>query len=168
MMTIASSCFSTGSLSVALGSMATNSGTWYGANLPLAIPFQLDEAITIYQLGWGNGSAGDNADVGIYDSAWNLIISTGSTACVNNNVPQFVDVADTTIGAGSYFAVMARDTTTANRLIQVATTRGANVLLGMYDSGTAAFPLPNPLTNMVLCATAIATPRIYIALRALV
>ena len=148
------------------------SGAWLGANLPFAIPFLLPRREVVYQLGWYNGtSAGDNADVGLYDASWNRIVSTGSTAATPSSAPQFVDISDTVLAPGTlYYLVMARDTTTSarQRRWNVASAPAVG-LVGCYASADASFPLPDPLTNMTLVAATWTTiPEALMALRALV
>lgn len=164
-----SDSFSTGSALQNLPNQANTSGTWFSVNDPIAIPFYLNEPVTVLQLGWDNGTApGDNVDVGIYDTSWNRLVSTGSTATgAATSTPAFADVTDTTLARGWYYIAMSRDSVTANRLGNIAV--NSNPLLklcGVQDSATNAFPLPDPLTNMAAAATAIHIPGMYIALRA--
>jgi hypothetical protein len=144
----------------------------FAANCPVAYPFVVNEPMTVYQLGWQNGTAaGDNHDIGIYDTSWVRLVSAGSTAGTGNSLLQFVDVTDTLLVPGSYYIAYASDTTTANRLSGYANGVAVTQLLalaGVQDSATTAFPLPDPLTNMAIAAT-IANPiPLYIATRALV
>lgn len=140
---------------------ATATGAWFSANDPLAVPFALANGGVVGALGWINGSsAGDNVDVGIYDTAWNRLVSTGSIVGSGSNLWQYQDVTDVAIPPGRYYLVMARSTTTTNRQGFYATTASALVMsyMGCQDSATDAFPLPNPLTNMAAAATATRIP----------
>lgn len=166
-------CFSISGLIQQTSTLATVSSV--AANKPSAFPFVLDEAITVYQLGWINGSAaGGNADIGIYDSVagvpTNRLVSAGSTACAGNSVWQFVDVTDTVIPAGGYFLAYCRDDAVAGRIIvhDAAWGQPLMALAGVMDSGTAQFPLPNPLASMIVAAVATYAPALAIAIRALV
>lgn len=127
-------------------------GTWQSANDPVAIPFRLSEGTFVERLGWINGSsAGGNIDVGIYDSAWTRLVSTGSTAGSGNTVPQWVDITDTYVPPNTvHYLAISLDNVTANRLRywQMAGSVLATALCGMQDSATNAHPLPDPLTNM--------------------
>lgn len=156
-----------------LPSNGVTSAAWNAANNPVALPFILPRNRTVYQLGWVNGSsAGDNADVGIYsgDGNWTRLVSTGSTTGTGNSLVQFVDVTDTALTAGTlYYAVMCRDTTTANRTRMIGSINpSASALAGQMTTTTASFPLPNPLTNMVLVSASGAVPLVILALRSLV
>ena len=169
-LTLASPCFSMGEVLRTSNAQVT-SQAWYAANRPAAFPFVLNEGMTVYKLGWLNGSsAAANVDIGIYDSAWNRKVSAGSTAQSGGNQIQEVDVADTYLPRGSYYVAMVVSDATVNR-IQAYTVAsmglGINALAGTKDSGTTALPLPDPLTNMVVAATITNVPIIYIAGRVL-
>lgn len=146
------------------------STTWPSASDPVAIPFRLSAAAVVDQLGICHGNAaGGNFDLGIYDSAWARLVSTGSTAAVTNNIWQFVDVADTALAAlKTYYLVGSRDNVTANRqrAFGVSGTAAGCALVGMQDSATNAFPLPNPLTNMAAASVAAVCPLMAVAMRA--
>lgn len=152
------------------GSSTSLSGTWTGINDPVAVPFRLSQAAIVDQLGWCNGSAaGGNFDLGVYDSAWARLVSTGSTASASNNVWQFVDVAATSLLPNvTYYLAMSSNNTTANRLRYhtLGNTIPAAALIGVFDSSTDAFPLPNPLTNMAAATVNSFIPVTAIALRA--
>jgi hypothetical protein len=166
--------FSMGNLVNGFGTSTLVSSAWFAANCPVAYPWVVNEPTMVYQLGWQNGpSAGDNHDIGIYDTSWNRLVSTGSTAGVTNNALQFVDVTDTLIVPGYYYVVEAMDATTASRKSGFAnglTVAGSGLLAlaGVMDSATTAFPLPDPLTNMAAAATVTRPDPIFIATRALV
>lgn len=142
-------------------------GPWHSANDPVAIPFALTESVVVYRLAQQNGSSpGDNFDIGVYDEAFNRLVSTGSTAATTSW--QTVDVTDTILKPGRYYLVMSRDTTTASRVGQYTT--GASTPLmafaGLLDSSTDAFPLPDPLTNMAAAATVTRCPIVALITRA--
>lgn len=135
---------------------ALNSGiasaAWPSANDPLAVPFRTAEDMTISHFAWLNGSAGatDNFDIGIYDTSFNQIITTGSVLRGGANIWQTANVADTLIPAGSYYLCCANNGITANQLsVHAGLVSILNVAFqGCFDSATNAFPLPDPLTNM--------------------
>lgn len=141
------------------------------ANDPWAFPFRLSEPFIARELMVFNGSAaGGNFDLGIYDSSWARLVSTGSTAGSGNSLWQIVNVADTDLAPGvTYYLVLARDNATANRQrsFSGSLTISQNALAGVFDSTTDAFPLPNPLTNMVLAATITQIPIMAISGRVL-
>jgi hypothetical protein len=164
---LASDAFGVGPL---LNDLVAQNGSspWATANAPLAFPFVLPYAATVYQLGWVNGSAaGDNLDIGIYDSSWTRLVSAGSTLCSGNLTLQLVDVADTSLSANTlYYFVMVKDTTTANRIYRTTgTTTGLLALAGAMTSATASLPLPNPLVGMVANTDHIIFPSMMMALR---
>jgi hypothetical protein len=148
------------------------SGTWASANDPIALPFFLYEPLTVYQLGWHNGSGTmtDSCDVGVYDSSWVRKISTTGTARTGVSALQFVDVSDTTIGPGKFYLAMSNNGTTANQQQFFAGPANAVIcgLLGMLDSATDAYVLPDPLTGMAAAATFTQIPALVIAARTVV
>jgi hypothetical protein len=145
------------------------SGAWTTANKPLAMPFRLQKGAVIYQLGWRNGSGTmtDSVDVGIYDTAWNRKVSGGGTARSGVSAIQWVDVTDTFLGAGTYYFAMANNGTTAGNVynLMVTTTVGLMAVVGMQDSATSSYPLPDPLVGMGAAATFITIPYMFIACR---
>lgn len=144
------------------------SSAWFSANDPLALPFRISDGGVVTQLAVCHGTAaGGNFDIGVYDDAWNRLVSTGSTAATGNSRWQFVDVTDTGLQAFKrYFLVLARDNATANRQRTVQGGSVANMAFaGCYDSATNAFPLPDPLTNMALVATATVPPLVAVCFR---
>lgn len=147
---------------------STASAAWSAANKPFAIEFAVNYACVVRQLGWINGTAaGGGVDMGIYDLAWNRLVSTGAQTGTGNSVFQWIDVTDTALAPGRYYLAMSRDNTTANRILQWATLASADLMkvLGCFDSATDAYPLPNPLTNMVAAATFTRPPSFWIATR---
>lgn len=171
MWALPSAPFSISGMLIGSGSTSSANATWFAANCPVAYPFVVNESVTVAQIGWFNGSAaGGNADIGIYDSSWARIVSSGSTACVTNTVPQFVDITDTTLPRGNYYLVLAMDNVTANRYLGYSSISSAPILnlCGVQDSATTAFPLPDPLTNMAGAATVTDPPLVFISLRSLV
>lgn len=156
-----------------LGGQTTGGNfTWPSANKPVAIPFYLWQPKTVYQLGWlnGSGTMTDSVDIGIYDSSWVRKVSAGSTALSGASSLQFVNVTDTPLTApAKYYLVMSCNGTTANQLnVITGTVTQMLVLAGCFDSATNAFPLPDPLTNMVAAATFVSIPNMYIAFRSLI
>jgi len=108
-----------------------------------------------------------NVDVGIYDLSWNRLVSAGSTARSGASALQFADVTDTYLRPGRYYIAASNSGTTANNHVRVCQALSAVMVqgLGVFDSGTDAFPLPNPLTNMVAAATFSILPLVCIAAR---
>ena len=153
---------------VAQTASASANGAWVSANDPLALPITFWDPVVITQLGWVNGSAaGGGVDFGIYDASWNRMVSTGAQTGTGNSSLQMIDVTDTPIGPGRYWAVMSRDNTTASRQLYMATTASVPLMafLGCQDSATDAYPLPNPLTNMAVAATFTRIPNLQISTR---
>lgn len=142
------------------------SGAWIAANDPVAVPFTLRDAVTVTQLGWVNGTAvGGGVDMGIYTEGWVRLVSIGGvTAAGTASGWEFNDIANTVIPSGRYYLAYARDNTTANRTAWYPQFNAVNPmkLLGLFDSTTDAYPLPDPLTNMVLAAQFTRVPPVAI------
>ena len=94
---------------------APASALWPSANLAIAVPYRLDDRITVRRLWLNNGTAvAGNVDIGIYDRSWNLLVSAGSTAQAGTGTLQYFDVTDTVIGPGLiYIAASCSDAATA-------------------------------------------------------
>lgn len=154
---------------MALGA-TTVSGAWPSANDPCAIPFTLNDAAVITHLGWRNGSAaGSNHDIGIYDEAWNRLVSTGSvTSVAASSLWNFVDVTDTPIRAGRYYLVKVIDSTSANRsrYWSHTATVGLTTMLGLKETSTDSFPLPSTLSGMGDTITHTRVPIVGFAVKA--
>lgn len=150
--------------SAAIGSA---SGAWFSANDPILIPFRTGYDCVVDQLGWFNGSAaGSNFDVGIYNTALTRLVSTGNNAGSGNSSWQFVNVTNTALPAGKYYLAMAVNATTANRIRNWNILALANLtaFAGVMTSATDAFPLPDPITNLV-ASTATLIPVCGISMR---
>lgn len=104
----------------AAGSAASGISPWSdAANSILAFPFVIECQTTFYKGFWVNGSAaGGNSEVGIWDDAFNKIVTTGSIVGTGNSVPQAADITDTTLPPGLYYAGMAHNATTTNQLFR--------------------------------------------------
>lgn len=138
-----------------LNDTASVVGQWNVANDPFAIPFTLPHGGVVKQLGWLNGSsAGGQHDIGVYDTAFNRLVSAGSTTGTGNNAWQWVNVTDTALKPGRYYLAIVRDNTTVSRVVYYVTQQNDYVVqfCGGLSSTTDAVPLPNPLTNMVASA----------------
>lgn len=148
--------------------VAAAAAAWFTTDKPMAMSFFLDRTRTVYQLGWANGTTTtDNIDIGIYDTAWNRKVSTGSIGRSGTSAWQFSDVTDTVLPRGKYWlAVVMHGTTASHMQFCGPTVLSALELADVQDSATSAFPLPDPLTNMALVATAVRIPEVAIAFRA--
>jgi hypothetical protein len=94
-----------------VGGGVAASQAWPVANQAYGWPFQLNERQVVYEAFYAAGAtAGGNFDIGIFDTAGNLIVNTGLTARV---VSAHTNVAltDTTLEPGRYYACMTADAT---------------------------------------------------------
>lgn len=151
--------FSPESLGMAMASLSagtlfgTSSGTWLSNNLALFYPFRLNTFETAYKLLFfvGSSSAG-NIDVGIYDSQYNLIVSSGSTAMsATVNTVQEINITDTILPPGDYFiAAVCSSTSGTVFLVQPSSAGDEGVLaaIPIYEQASA-LPLPSTATPVL-------------------
>ena len=149
------------------GSNNSNTGAWTTGNTAVAFPFWIYEDATVYKIGWVNGSsAGGNTDVGIYNSSWSRLVSTGSTLRSGNSIPQWVDVADTALTANTlYYLAANHSQTNANNVTGVlaaANTVNALVLAGIKQMAVGATALPATFTPATI-SVARTIPKVYLA-----
>jgi hypothetical protein len=128
-----------------LATPATNN--FVTVNLAVFIPFGVPEAVTITKLFWGNGAAvAGNLDAGIYDTAGNRLVSTGTTAQSGTTTLQVIDVTDTTLARGLYYLAFASDTSgITQKVIAALPAAGIPQSFGLLQMASA-FVLPNPAT----------------------
>jgi hypothetical protein len=139
---------------------ASGASPWSdAANCLLAFPFVLESQTTFYKGFWVNGSAaGGNTEVGIWDDAFNKLVTTGSVAGASNSVPQaaaFASSATPTLSPGRYYAGIAHSATTTNQLFRWSAGTAGNYwqALGCWrQSGItlgslAATATPGDMTN---------------------
>lgn len=139
------------------------SGAWPSANLAFAYPFVLYAPATVYQLLWYVGTTSNgNVDVGIYDSQFNRILSSGSTAMsATVSVVQELNVTDTVLMPGEYFLAGACSSATGTIFRNSTTDEIMLSLVPVYEMASA-FPLPAKLTAVVSTQTSVIIPAIGI------
>lgn len=118
--------------------------TWPSANRALFFPYRLAVPFTVckFVIGWGV-SAGSNFDLGIYDQAGNLMVSTGGTAASGTSQEQVVDCTDTLLLPGLYYMAMARDAAaSANGWTQ----NTFHAQMAGIRQMASAYPLPSTAT----------------------
>lgn len=96
----------TGMINMGLAAPAT--AAWPTANKAIYIPFTIERQVTVFQVGWHNGtSPAGTREVGVYRGNTKLIsgAATGTTA----SVVQLVNVTDTVLTPGQYW-LAATDT----------------------------------------------------------
>lgn len=145
----------------------TGAVSWFSANDPIGLPFAISEACVVTQLGALNGtSPGGTFDIGVYDTSFNLIVSTGSTAGSGSQVLQWADVTNTAIAPGRYYLCMSRNDTTSQRMVHSgALTAAILAWAGVVESTTDSHPLPSTLSGMTATSTNTRVPAMAIALR---
>jgi hypothetical protein len=99
---------------------------------------------TVKTIGVYIGTSSGNLDVGIYLPNGTRIVSSGSTAAGTGSAVQSINITDTTLSPGLYYAALACDNTT----IQIgakANQAGANLVRGQFTENSA-FALPATAT----------------------
>lgn len=116
------------------------------SNQATYIPFSIPWTISVTKLWAMNGaSASNNVDLGIYALDGTRIVSTGSTVRSGTNVPQAIDITDTTIGPGSYYMAIAQNGTTGSYFATASASTFKASVMGVL-SQTSAFVLPATAT----------------------
>lgn len=124
----------------AIGSLTA--GAAVGANVAYAVPVALPFPVTAVKLWWRNGSSvAGNVDVGIYNSSFALLLSTGAVAQSGTAAVQAVDVTDTVLPAGLYYFALSASSA-AMEIQQIV--NGQINFTGAVNM-TTAHPLPSTL-----------------------
>lgn len=121
---------------------AQSSAVWPSANQALYVPFWTPVPLVIARILVLNGAAvSGNLDVGIYDQDGTRLVSSGSTAQAGVSDVQEIDITDTLVGPGRFYAALALDNTTGTNLFFGSNSANQVRLLGVLLQASA-FPLP--------------------------
>lgn len=125
--------------------VASASTAWPSANRAILVPVRLAIPAIAYKMAIGSGvTASGNFDVGIYDSEFNRLVSSGSTA-KGNSVESIANITDTPLEPGLYYLALAAN--------------GANNYIMQTPSGTSPVPLQKArLMGTLEMASAFALP----------
>jgi hypothetical protein len=128
---------------------------WPTANKAVFVPFEINYPVTVVKGYWLNGGTvgTDSIDIGIYDLAGNLIVSGGGTLSSGASVIQSVDITDTLLLRGNYYAAMAINgtTDTVSRITPASIAEAK--ALGLLEM-TSAYVLPATVTYASITTTA--------------
>lgn len=127
---------------------------WPAANLAIFIPFTIERFVTVYRMGWYNGTTvgTNNFDAGIFDrTCATLLVSTGSTLSAGASQPQEVDVTDTTLPPGDYHLALSCNGTTPH--VFRASPSIQTIIANRLRTATQ-FPLANNPTTAFAFSTA--------------
>ena len=128
-------------------SLMNNATAWPSANRAIFCPFYVKQVITIYQMAIEVTTQSGNLDIGIYKTDGTRLVSKGSTAVAAAGV-QAVDITDTTLTPGIYFAALNIDNTTAAVRAAAGSTVIA-VMSGVRQQAVGAVTLPASATLAV-------------------
>lgn len=138
------------------GLTTTNTASVLTANLAYAYPFLISESVTVKKMWYVCAAASGNIDIGIYNEAFAKVVANGSTVCATGTSSGVtdVDIADTVLAPGRYYAAFVVGNATAT--FQLVTPKGTSwtaVATPFQSAGAfrqaAAFPLPATLTPAV-------------------
>lgn len=139
--------------SMTCGRQTGASAAWLGINTAVFIPFTIEQAVTVYRMGWYNGTTvgTNNLDAGIFDRTCStLLVSTGSTLSAGASAPQQVDVTDTFLPAGDYHIALSCNGTTAT-VFRVSL--AIQNLISLRCRTATQFPLANSPTTAFAFST---------------
>lgn len=128
-----------------------STGAWAEANAAHFFPFIIDYnwTFTAVKGFWHNGatvSATNTIDVGIYDSAGTRLVSMGATTQgATASVLQEVNITDTVLGPGFYYAAMSALNTTGAFLRSFGPTAADGTGMG-FKKAVTSHPLPASVT----------------------
>lgn len=96
------------------GSNASIAGdTWPANDRALYYPLRMPERFTVARFMIANSTnLTGNVDIGLYNAAGGLLVSTGSTLRAGSAVCQFIGITDRLFPAGSYFIALLASSTT--------------------------------------------------------
>lgn len=124
----------------------TANQAWGTANRAIYIPIRVPRLCTVVKLAFGNGStATGNYDIGLYNAAGTRLVSKGSTAKGVTQEMTVVDVADTTISAGTYYLALNSDSTT-DTFMAIPFTAPTATARGALQQAVGAVTLPSTAT----------------------
>lgn len=131
----------------------------WSQNFARYFPFTVTQGVTVYKMALMTGStANGNVDMGIYDSAKNKIVSTGSKTQAAANTLQVEDVTDTYLPPGDYFLAGQSDSATATSMAVGSADELIFPHSVWYVQNVGSFPLPATAT---LNKSSDASPRFY-------
>lgn len=138
------------------------SAAWPASNRAVFVPFRVPVPVTAYKMacGTGTGTTG-NFDLGIYDSAGNRIVSTGSTAKTTASSDRIIDITDTVLLPGLYYMAMATDGTTNYIGVGLIANVAAPKQFGMREAASS-FALPATVTYATISTAHIPFMSIYL------
>lgn len=128
---------------------AVASQAWSLANRSILVPFTVTAPFTFSKLAYRTGTAPTgNIDIGVYNSSFARIVSSGSTAVGGASSLINVTVTTTTLVPGQYYFALAADSTSvtigSSPFSDDAYARGSGLV---YRDGT--FPLPATMATPV-------------------
>ena len=143
--------------------------SWPAANRAIYVPFELEESVTVLKLFIFNGfTVSGNVDLGIYNSVFTRLVSSGSIAQTGVSSLQEFDIADTVIGPGQFYLALAVDNIDAILFRWLGTGAVAVELLKSWGLAQEASAFPLPATATPVSVSSDYIPYVGLSLRSLV
>jgi len=130
----------------ALGGGSTPSqGAFPASNDGIFVPVYVPQPVLIKRLYSANGgTASGNIDVGIFSEDGYKLTSNTNVTHSGTSVPQYYDITDLIIGAGTYYLGVSMDNT-SGQLFRTNTSVRFQQALGVVKQASA-YPLPSQVT----------------------
>lgn len=144
-----------GNMVVFDGAPAFGTAAWPLANRAIYMPVALPSHFTLARFFWVNGtSAAGNVDIGLYDSAGNRLLSTGTTARAGTSTVQYAGVTDQTFPAGKYYLALVSSSTAAGGYVSTAVDDAVNAkACGVLQEDLGGTVLPATMTPATYTST---------------
>jgi hypothetical protein len=138
----------------ATGSAFNTTTSTFAANLGVFVQVNLTQAVTAYKMAWVNGATlSGNIDVGIYDEAWNRLVSSAPQTQAGTSTVQVVDITDTALVAGTYFLAFAVSSATATFRSTSVTQPVLRACGCAQQASLSSGTLPNPAVPATLASS---------------
>lgn len=141
--------FSSMPLMLALGGgQQVSNNTWPTANLAVYAPIDMPMRFTVarFMVANANSLAG-NINLGLYDGAMSLLVSTGSTAAAGSAAVQYVSITARSFPPGHYYiALVCSSTSNTLQRTLVSTSARRMRECGFFQEALGSITLPNNMT----------------------
>lgn len=124
------------------------SAAWPAANVAILVPFSVSTPVTVVEgFAYNGGTGGGNFDIGIYDTSFVRLTSSGATARSASAVVNTTGMTNYTCVPGRYY-YMAMSCDGTSNFIAATMAAGICESMGVLED-TGAYVLPDPLTPLL-------------------
>ena len=139
-----------------LGTGATSSVAWPTNNLAVYVPISIPAPFTVARFMIANASnLTGTVDIGIYNAAGVLLLSTGNSARASASAVQYLDVTNTVFQPGHYYLGLVASSTTGTYLGATFSSSTRAALSGPLQEALGSATLVNPMTPTAYAQTSI-------------